>query len=35
MSITLIKNKEIKLNIPQFNCDENSVGDHLNKHPLL
>jgi GTPase SAR1 family protein len=35
MSISIIKNKEIKLDIPQFNCDDNVVGDHLNSHSLL
>jgi hypothetical protein len=35
MSISIVKNKEIKLDIPQFNCDENCVGEHLNSHPLL
>ena len=34
MAITLIKNKEIKLNIPSFTCDDNPIGEHLNSHPL-
>lgn len=32
--IKIIKNKDIKLNIPKFLCDENAVGKHLNEHPL-
>lgn len=32
--IQLQKNKDIKLKIPQFTCDENAVGEHLNSHPL-
>jgi hypothetical protein len=35
MSISIIKNKDIKLNIPQFNCDNDCVGEHLNEHELL
>ena len=35
MSISIVKNKDIKLDIPQFNCDDGVVGDHLNSHPLL
>ena len=27
-------NKEIKLDIPHFNCDDNPVAAHLNEHPL-
>jgi len=34
MSIKLKINKNIKLDIPQFNCDSNVLGDHLNEHPL-
>jgi hypothetical protein len=34
MSIKLKINKNIKLDIPQFNCDSNVLGDHLNDHPL-
>lgn len=30
--ITIKKNKPIKLDIPSFTCDYNSVGEHLNKH---
>jgi GTPase SAR1 family protein len=33
--ITIKKNQNIKLDIPQFSCDDNVVGDHLNSHPLL
>jgi len=32
--IKLIKNKPVKLNIPKFLCDDNSVGEHLLDHPL-
>jgi GTPase SAR1 family protein len=32
--ISIKKNPEIKLNIPQFLCDNNVVGEHLNEHPL-
>jgi len=32
--IKLIKNKPVKLNIPKFLCDDNSVGEHLLEHPL-
>ena len=32
--IELLKNKEIKLKIPHFSCDDNAVGTHLNEHPL-
>jgi len=35
MSIEIIKNKDVKLDIPCFTCDENAVGEHLNYHPLL
>jgi len=35
MSIKIIKNKNIKLNIPKFTCDLNCVGEHLESHPLL
>ncbi len=33
--IRLHKNKEIKLDIPKFLCDDNVLGDHLNSHPVL
>ena len=32
--ITIKKNPTIKLDIPSFHCDLNSVGEHLNEHPL-
>lgn len=32
--ISIKKNKEIKLQIPKFNCDDNAIGEHLNSHPL-
>jgi hypothetical protein len=32
--IKLIKNKPVKLDIPKFLCDNNSVGEHLLEHPL-
>lgn len=32
--IQILKNKEVQLDIPTFNCDENVLGDHLNDHPL-
>jgi DNA replication protein DnaC len=32
--IKLIKNKDINLEIPDFTCDENVVGKHLEDHPL-
>lgn len=32
--IKIIKNDQINLNIPKFNCDENIVGKHMNDHPL-
>jgi hypothetical protein len=34
MKIQLLKNKKIKLDIPNFVCDENPIGEHLNNHPL-
>ena len=33
--IEIIKNKKIKLEIPQFVCDNNPIGEHLNKYPML
>jgi hypothetical protein len=35
MSFRIIKNPPINLNLPKFTVDENSVGEHLNQHPLL
>ena len=32
--IKLIKNKVVKLDIPNFTCDSNCVGEHLKNHPL-
>ena len=32
--ITIKHNPVIKLQIPNFNCDENVVGEHMNMHPL-
>ena len=34
MSIQIIKNENIPLNIPAFSCDDNAVGEHLKFHPL-
>ena len=33
--IRIQKNPEVPLKIPEFLCDTNSVGEHLNHHPLL
>jgi len=33
--IRIQKNKQIKINIPSFSCDDNAVGEHLDTHPLL
>ena len=33
--IELKKNKAMKLAIPQFTCDDNPIGDHLNKYDML
>ena len=32
--ISIHKNPIIKLNIPNFSCDNDAVGCHLNHHPL-
>lgn len=32
--IKIIKNPNVKINIPKFLCDTNSVGEHLQDHPL-
>jgi hypothetical protein len=32
--IRIKKNEDIPLDIPQFSCDENAVGEHMNEHPL-
>ena len=34
MSIKLKINNPVKLDIPEFSCDNNVLGDHLNSHPL-
>ena len=28
-------NKKLNLQIPEFNCDNNPIGDHLNKYDML
>jgi len=33
--IYLKENKKMKLQIPEFNCDYNVVGEHLNKYDML
>jgi len=35
MSITIKKNKAIELTIPEFVCDLNPIGEHLNKYDML
>jgi len=35
MNLYIKKNKELKLSIPQFVCDNNPIGEHLNKYPML
>ena len=35
MSIEIKKNKELVLDIPQFTCDNNPLGEHLNKYEML
>lgn len=32
--IRLLKNKDVSLDIPKFNCDNNVLGENLNDHPL-
>ena len=34
-SIKIKKNKKITLNIPEFVCDNNPIGEHLNKYDML
>ena len=34
MSISIKKNKAIKLKIPNFTCDSNPISEKLNEHPL-
>jgi len=33
--IYLKENKKMKLQIPEFNCDNNPIGEHLNKYDML
>ena len=35
MSIEIKKNKELILDIPEFTCDNNPLGEHLNKYEIL
>lgn len=35
MSLELKKNKKLSLDIPEFNCDHNPLGEHLNKYEML
>ena len=35
MSIEIKKNKELILDIPEFTCYNNSLGNHLNKYRML
>jgi KaiC/GvpD/RAD55 family RecA-like ATPase len=35
MSIKIKKNKSIKLMIPEFECDDNPIGEHLNEYDML
>ena len=35
MSIEIKKNNKLDLDIPEFNCDDNPIGEHLNKYPML
>jgi len=34
-SIKIKKNKKLILNIPEFTCDNNPIGEHLNKYDML
>jgi AAA15 family ATPase/GTPase len=34
-SLELKKNKKLSLDIPEFNCDHNPLGEHLNKYEML
>ena len=34
-SIKIKKNKKLNLNIPEFTCDHNPIGEHLNKYDML
>ena len=33
--ISIKKNRSIDLLIPEFNCDHNPIGEHLNKYDML
>ena len=35
MSIEIKKNRELVLDIPEFTCDNNPLGEHLNKYEML
>jgi KaiC/GvpD/RAD55 family RecA-like ATPase len=35
MSITIKKNKALDLKTPEFTCDHNPIGEHLNKYDML
>ena len=35
MSITIKRNKSIKLSIPEFICDNSPIGEHLNSYDML
>jgi len=34
-TIKIKKNKKMDLNIPEFTCDHNPIGEHLNKYDML
>jgi ABC-type transport system involved in cytochrome bd biosynthesis fused ATPase/permease subunit len=34
-SIEIKKNNAMVLDIPEFNCDDNPLGEHLNKYEML
>ena len=34
-NIHLKINKKLNLQIPEFNCDNNPIGTHLNKYDML
>lgn len=35
MTIVIKKNKALELEVPEFSCDHNPVGEHLNKYDML
>ena len=35
MTIEIKKNKELISDIPEFTCDNNPLGEHLNKYEML